>query len=50
VGSAPKQCFNPLLSEPETLDGLRRFAERDHPDRRRAKRAKTPGPVRLVGG
>jgi enoyl-CoA hydratase len=44
------QCFNRLLSEPETLEGLRRFAERDHPDRRRGERAKTPGLVRPVGG
>jgi len=26
------ECFNRLLSEPEILEGLRRFNERDHPD------------------
>ena len=27
------ECFNRLLAEPEILEGLRRFNERDHPDR-----------------
>ena len=43
------ECFNRLFSEPEAkaelLEGLRRFNERDHPDRSDAK-AKTPGIVR----
>ena len=29
------ECFNRLLAEPEILEGLRRFNERDHPDLRR---------------
>ena len=27
------ECFNRLLNEPEILEGLRQFNERDHPDR-----------------
>ncbi len=27
------QCFNRLLDDPSTIEGLRRFNERDHPDR-----------------
>jgi enoyl-CoA hydratase len=27
------ECFNRLVGDPETLEGLRRFVERDHPDR-----------------
>jgi enoyl-CoA hydratase len=37
------ECFNRLLAEPETLEGLRRFNERDHPDRDPAGGARTPG-------
>jgi enoyl-CoA hydratase len=40
------QCFNRLLSEPETLEGLRRFNERDHPDRRPDETPETPGLMR----
>jgi enoyl-CoA hydratase/carnithine racemase len=29
------QCFNRLIDTPETVEGLRRFVERDHPDRAR---------------
>jgi len=29
------ECFNRLLGEPEILEGLRRFNERDHPDLQR---------------
>ena len=43
------ECFNRLLSKPESntglMEGLRRFNERDHPDRVKGK-AKTPGIVR----
>lgn len=43
------ECFNRLFSEPENkaelVEGLRRFNERDHPDRV-AGQAKTPGIVR----
>jgi enoyl-CoA hydratase len=28
------ECFNRLLDQPEIVEGLRRFNERDHPDRR----------------
>jgi len=28
------ECFNRLLETPEIGEGLRRFNERDHPDRR----------------
>ena len=37
------ECFNRLLAEPEILEGLRRFNERDHPDRKRARRPPRPG-------
>jgi enoyl-CoA hydratase len=37
------ECFNRLLGEPEILEGLRRFNERDHPDRDPAGNALTPG-------
>lgn len=40
------QCFNRSIFEPETLEGLRRFHERDHPDRRPGGSAGTPGIVR----
>ena len=32
------ECFNRLLDGPEMAEGLRRFNERDHPDRRAAAR------------
>lgn len=37
------ECFDRLLETPEILEGLRRFNERDHPDRDPAGRAATPG-------
>lgn len=43
------ECFNRLLTTPDSreqfLEGLRRFNERDHPDRKEGQ-AKTPGIVR----
>jgi enoyl-CoA hydratase len=40
------ECFNRSIHDPATLEGLRRFTERDHPDRRRDQSAQTPGLVR----
>jgi enoyl-CoA hydratase len=40
------QCFNRLLETPEIADGVRRFVERDHPDRRPGGEAVTDGLVR----
>jgi enoyl-CoA hydratase len=40
------ECFNRSIYDPATLEGLRQFAERDHPDRRRGASARTPGIVR----
>jgi enoyl-CoA hydratase len=37
------ECFNRLLSGPEILEGLRRFNERDHPDRIPGGEPATPG-------
>ncbi len=37
------ECFNRLLSGTEIREGLRRFNERDHPDRERDGGAVTPG-------
>jgi enoyl-CoA hydratase len=37
------QCFNRSITAPETLEGLRRFNERDHPDRRPGEQPRTPG-------
>ncbi len=37
------QCFNKLLTSPEMVDGIRRFVERDHPDRDRTGGSVTPG-------
>lgn len=42
------ECFNRLLETPETQEGLRRFNERDHPDRRSGE-ALTPGLDRGAG-
>ena len=39
------ECFNRLLTSPEMLEGLRRFNERDHPDRRPGEPT-TPGLTR----
>jgi len=40
------ECFNRSIHDPATLEGLRQFAERDHPDRRRDQPSQTPGLVR----
>jgi enoyl-CoA hydratase len=37
------ECFNRLLASEETIEGLRRFNERDHPDRRPGGQPATPG-------
>jgi enoyl-CoA hydratase len=37
------ECFNRLLHQPEIQEGLRRFNERDHPDRVAGGEAATPG-------
>jgi enoyl-CoA hydratase len=40
------ECFNRSIFDPATLEGLRQFRERDHPDRRRDGAPRTPGLVR----
>lgn len=40
------QCFNRSIKQPETAEGLRRFVERDHPDRLKGRPSQTPGLVR----
>jgi enoyl-CoA hydratase len=40
------ECFNRLLGSPAMREGLRRFIDRDHPDRIRGVPAVTPGLVR----
>jgi enoyl-CoA hydratase len=40
------QCFNKLLQTPEMAEGVRRFVERDHPDRGAGSDSVTPGLVR----
>jgi enoyl-CoA hydratase len=40
------QCFNRLLQTPEMAEGVRRFVERDHPDREQDGDPVTPGLVR----
>lgn len=40
------ECFNRLFEGPEMAEGLRRFIERDHPDRRPGAGPVTPGLVR----
>ncbi|WP_322981425.1 enoyl-CoA hydratase/isomerase family protein [Pseudomonas sp. C11] len=40
------ECFNRSIHQPETQVGLRRFLERDHPDRRTDEPSRTPGLVR----
>ena len=37
------ECFNRLLDQPEIREGLRRFTERDHPDRVAEGEPATPG-------
>ncbi len=41
------ECFNRLVDTPEIREGLRRFNERDHPDRDRATAPLTPGLERI---
>jgi enoyl-CoA hydratase/carnithine racemase len=40
------ECFNRLLDQPEIREGLRRFNERDHPDRRPDQQPLTSGIAR----
>jgi enoyl-CoA hydratase len=40
------ECFNRSIHNPATVEGLRQFRERDHPDRRRDEPPQTPGLVR----
>lgn len=40
------ECFNRLLDDPAMVEGLRRFTERDHPDRDPDAAAATPGIAR----
>lgn len=40
------ECFNRSIHREETREGLRRFLERDHPDRSTDTPARTPGLVR----
>jgi enoyl-CoA hydratase len=37
------ECFNRLLGSASTAEGIRRFVERDHPDRRPGEARVTPG-------
>lgn len=39
-------CFNHSIHQPETAEGLRKFRERDHPDRRKDEAPRTQGLVR----
>ena len=39
-------CFNRSIHDPATAEGLRRFRERDHPDRRHDQLPRTPGLTR----
>jgi len=40
------ECFNRSIWNPATVEGLRQFNARDHPDRRRDQPVRTPGLVR----
>ena len=40
------ECFNRSIHQEETREGLRRFLQRDHPDRRSNVPANTPGLIR----
>jgi len=42
------ECFNRSIHNPASLEGLRQFRERDHPDRRKDQPALTTGLVRDV--
>ncbi len=44
------QCFNRLIGYSETLEGLRQFNERDHPDRQTDSSTATPGLARPGAG
>jgi len=44
------ECFNRSIFQPETSEGLRRFLDRNHPDRTAESPALTPGLVRDGGG
>ncbi len=39
-------CFHKSFFHPDTAEGLRKFRERDHPDRRQGEPPRTPGIVR----
>src|SRR5829696_2738639 len=43
------ECFDRLIDGPEMAEGLRRFNERDHPDRARGGAPATPGLARPHG-
>ena len=43
-------AFNRLILSPEMMEGLRRFNERDHPDRRPDEAPLTPGIARPRSG
>ena len=43
------ECFNRSIHDPATMEGVRQFSERDHPDRRRDQPLQTPGLVRDEG-
>jgi enoyl-CoA hydratase len=40
------QCFNRSIQDPAAMEGVRRFIERDHPDRIPGRPAQTPGIAR----
>ena len=40
------ECFNKSIQNPATIEGLRQFLDRDHPDRKAGRKSKTPGLVR----
>jgi enoyl-CoA hydratase len=40
------ECFNKSIQDPATMEGLRQFLDRDHPDRKAGRKSKTPGLVR----
>lgn len=43
------ECFNRSIFDSATMEGLRQFRERDHPDRRRDQTPRTPGLARDRG-
>ena len=43
------ECFNRSIHDPATMEGLRQFTQRDHPDRQRDQPPRTPGLVREEG-